>query len=155
MPDDELPKLPGPSKSYQFFSIGFGILIGVLLLVFVVREWVHTSKLANPSVDFTKYLNSHGFLASPATPSKAASLTAGNVDELEVDGKSVWLCWFDTKDPEQAKALASIRDLPTVDVHGKPRPVTVHGTLALIGYDGRTDEKKLLQAFEDFAKAPR
>ena len=85
MPDDELPKLPGPSKTYQFFSIGFGILIGVLLLVFVVREWVHTSKLANPSVDFTNYLNSHGFLASPATSSEELVLprTSMLVDHAE------------------------------------------------------------------------
>lgn len=106
--------------------------------------------------DYSDYLGKHGMKSGkPQTHPKAVNPSAGQAYEIEVDGKPVWVIYFDTSDKSQADALAAIEADPTVKVGGESRPVKVHGSLALVGYDSHPDEAKLLEALDEFDAAAK
>ncbi len=151
--ESTLPRLPDSSRGYKIATIGFGILLSALMLLFVVQQWRDTYKIVQPAKHFSEYLNDHGAKAKePQPPTHAVQTQGGQVYEIDVNGQPVWLIYFDTADKAQVDAEAAIKKDPHVEVDGKSRPVKIHNAVVLIGYDGRPEESELLKALENCDK---
>jgi len=155
MAPEEEPRLPEPSRRSNVVTVGFGILITVILVCFVVQQWMQAAAIARPVDKFHKKLGSSGL--APGAP-KAVSIpvqpAADKVFEIDIHGKTFWVCYFDPADKKQTESLATVRDRKTIEFNGKSRPVKIHGELVLVGYDGHPDEEKIVQAFAEFEDAP-
>ncbi|HEY2147383.1 MAG TPA: hypothetical protein VGH32_05565 [Pirellulales bacterium] len=151
MSSEDLPKLPQSSRTYRVVTIGFGILLIVLLIAFIIEQSRETYNVVKPVKDYSESLGRHGMKpAAPQRDTAAIASPSGEVYKMEVDGKPIWLIYFDPNDKAQADAMAALKTQPMVKIGGEPRPVKFHGSLALIGYDKHPDEAKLLETLDDF-----
>lgn len=152
MSSEDLPKLPQSSQTYRFVTIGFGILLIVLLIAFIYEQSRQTYNVVKPVKDYSDSLGKHGMKSEAPQRDTAAitAPTAGQVYRVEVDGKPIWLIYFDPNDKVQSDAMAALKSEPTVKIGGESHPVKFHGSLALVGYDGHPDEAKLLETLDDF-----
>jgi hypothetical protein len=151
--DSSLPPLPQPSRGYRFATIGFGILLTALMVLFIVKQVKWTFQIVQPVEAYANYLNHHGAKTGDVqAPTHAVQSTPGQSYELDVDGKPVWITYFDTGNEVQIRAEKAIRESKTVEVDGKPLAAKVHGSLVLTGYEGHPDEAKLLDALDNFDK---
>ncbi len=151
--DSSLPPLPQPSRGYRFATIGFGILLTALMVLFIVKQVKWTYQVVQPVEAYANYLNHHGAKAGDVqAPTHAVESTPGQAYELDVDGKPVWIIYFDKGNEAQIGAEKAIGVRKTVEVDGKPLPAKVRDALVLVGYDGHPDEAKLLDALDNFDK---
>jgi hypothetical protein len=151
--DSSLPPLPQPSRGYRFATVGFGILLTVLMVIFIVRQVRWTHAIVQPVEVYANYLNKHGVKTSDVqAPTHAIQSTSGQTYELDADGKPVWMIYFDKGNEAQIRAERAIESRQTVEVDGKPLPAKIHDALVLVGYEGHPDEAKLLEALENFDK---
>lgn len=151
--DSSLPPLPQPSRGSRIVPILFGLLLTVLMVVFFVKQTRWTYQVVQPVENYAKYLNQHGAKASDLhAPTHKVQSTPGQSYEIDVDGKPVWVIYFDAGNESQIRAEKAIRESKTVEIDGKPQPAKVHGPLVLTGYDDHPDKDKLLDALENSDK---
>jgi hypothetical protein len=158
MSSEDLPKLPESSRTYRVVTVGFGILLIVLLIAFIIQQSRQTYNLVKPVKDYSESLGKHGMKSHPPERDTAAIASpSGQVYKIEVDGKPIWLMCFDPDDKVQADAMAALKSHPTVKLGGDEHPVKFHGSMALIGYDNHPDQAKLVETLDDLdapAKQP-
>lgn len=148
---EEMARLPRSSLAYKIVTVGMGIIILVFMVYVVVQQWQAGAELAMPVRSFADYLHKHQITA--ATPKEVARDTAppaSKVYELEIDGRPIWLCYFNPDDPQQREALGQIKQSGTLKVNGREMPVKVRDPVVLAGYDGSKQEAEILRAFDDY-----
>ncbi|HKD36323.1 MAG TPA: hypothetical protein VKB78_05965 [Pirellulales bacterium] len=151
MSSEDLPKLPESSRTYRIVTVGFGFLLIVLLIAFIIQKSREIHTIVRPIQQYSESLARHGMRSEPPERDTSAIASSfGQVYKIEVDGKPIWLMYFDPEDKIQADAMAALKNHPTVKLGGEERAVKFHGSLALIGYDNHPDQAKLLEALDDF-----
>jgi hypothetical protein len=152
MSSEDLRKMPGFSRTYQIVTVGFGILLIVLLIAYIFLKSREIFHVVKPVRDFSESIGKHGMKSEAPQRDTAAimSLTAGEIYRIQVDGKPIWLVYFDPNDKVQADAMAALKSDPTVKIDGQSHPVKFHGSLALIGFDNHPDQAKILESLDDF-----
>jgi hypothetical protein len=150
--EEEFSRLPKSSRSYKAVTIGLGVLFGLAMLSIVIWQWyVAAVELETPVRNFSDYLHKHHIAAAAPRDVTAQSATAAaKVYEMDVAGKPIWLCYFQTDDPKQKDAWADARRQGEMKVKGIVLPAKVRENVALVGYDGSPKEQELLQAFADY-----
>jgi hypothetical protein len=152
MSSKDLPRLPESSRTYRIVTVGFGILLIVLLIAYIFLKSQEIFHMVKPVRDFSESLGKHGMKSEAPQRDTAAitSLAAGEIYRIQVDGKPIWLVYFDPNDKVQADAMAALKSEPTVKIDGQSHPVKFHGSLALIGFDNHPDQAKLRETLDDF-----
>jgi hypothetical protein len=149
---EEMGRLPRWSRTYKVVTIGFGVLFFLAMLYLVVFQWwLAAVELETPVRNFADYLHKHNISSgNPHEVARSVAPPASKVYEMEVDGKPIWLCYFNPDDQRQREALGQIRQNGTLRVDGQELPAKTRETVVLAGYDGSKKEAEILRAFADY-----
>ncbi len=146
-------RLPTPSRTWNRIQVGFGILLAIGMLGFVISQWVYVAKFAGPADTFTKKLSNQGLSSgTPKEVSPTVKPPADKVFEIKINGHAVWVCSFDPKVKAGADSLEKIREQKTIEIDGKAHPARVNGSLVLAGHDDHPDKEKIVKAFDELDK---
>jgi hypothetical protein len=149
---EEFSRLPQSSRSYKFVTVGLGVLFGLAMLFLVIWQWFLAAvELETPVRNFADYLHKHSITAAaPRDVTGDVGTAAGKVYEMEVAGKPIWLCYFQTDNEKQKEAWAAAKTSGEMKIRGKTLPAKVRENVALVGYDGSDKEQEILRAFADY-----
>jgi len=152
MPSTESSPTFRPQMSQQFLVIGLGLILTVTVAyaVFTTYFLVATDHSA-PIERFSTVAQEYGLsVPTPRVTTGAVAIAHQTTFEMSIEGKPVWLVYFDAFDPAQAKALEKVKSDGSIEVDGQPQAAKVLGTVALAGYRGQPEEQRLLAAFAEF-----
>jgi len=149
---EEMGRLPRSSRTYKIVTISLGVIFFATMLYLVIFEWwLAAVQLEAPVRNFADYLHRHHISSGdPREVAKSVAPPASKVYKMEVDGKPIWLCYFNPDDPRQREALGQIRQSGTLSIDGQELPAKIREIVVLAGYDGSKKEAELLQAFADY-----
>jgi hypothetical protein len=149
---EEMSRLPTSSRPYKYVTIGVGVVFFLAMLYAVVFQWwLAAVELETPVRNFADYLHKHHIAAGqPVEMARSVAPPASKVYKLDVDGQTIWLCYFNPADERQKEALGQIHAGGTMTIDGKELPAKVREVVVLAGYDGSKKEAEILQAFADY-----
>lgn len=148
---DEMARLPRSSRTYKIITIGMGMIFLAAMLGIVVWQYRQGYELEKPVRNFADYLHQqHITTATPIEVARDTAPPASKIYKIDVDGQTLWLCYFNPDDPKQREALGDIQRSGTLTVNGQEMPAKVRGVVVLAGYDGSRKKAEILRAFADY-----